>query len=59
MSECICSVCKQPVELAFVIKVNDHVVHPGYCEEIAKRDHLNESSAEEQEQLVESTMLLL
>lgn len=56
---CICPVCKTPVEPALGIKVNDHVVHSGYCAEIASQNHLNESDAEEQEQLVESTMLLL
>lgn len=55
---CICAVCKQPVEMAFAVKIENHVVHPGYCEEFANRNHLSESSAEEQEQLVETTLIL-
>lgn len=55
---CVCAVCKQPIEMALAVKIENHVVHPGYCEEFASRNHLSESSAEEQEQLVETTLIL-
>lgn len=25
---CICAVCKQPVEIALAVKIENHVVHP-------------------------------
>lgn len=25
---CICAVCKQPVEMALAVKIENHVVHP-------------------------------
>lgn len=25
---CICAVCKQPVEMALAVKLENHVVHP-------------------------------
>lgn len=25
---CICAVCKQPIEMALAVKIENHVVHP-------------------------------
>lgn len=58
MKICIC--CKQPVEDALAVQTENGVVHTGYCLQLVTERLISEdANGEEQEQLVEQTMLLM
>lgn len=58
MKICIC--CKQPVEDALAVQTEHGVAHTGYCLQLVTERQISENSdVEEQEQLVEQTMLLM